>query len=95
MRYVYHDGRLIEAHLKPRGPNRRSGLAAPMVISDNLDSLVNHADGQRYTSKRAFEKAVRAAGCEIIGNEKQTSKGPELTLGPVEQDIKRAIEELS
>lgn len=39
---------------------------------------MNPADGQRYSSKSAYYKAVRRAGCEIVGNEKQTQRLPEL-----------------
>lgn len=42
---------------------------APMVITDSMDAVRNHADGLFYDSKRAFEKAVRAKGFEIMGNE--------------------------
>lgn len=39
---------------------------------------MNPADGKRYSSKSAYYKAVRAAGCEIVGNEKMTRKPAEL-----------------
>lgn len=39
------------------------------VIGDVLPDMWNPADGKRYSSKRAYQKAVRAAGCEIVGNE--------------------------
>lgn len=71
----------------------RSELAAPMVIRDSMDTTVNHADGQRYDSKRAFEKAVKAKGCEIVGNEKLTTR-PRWEPSRPGPDIKRAIEEL-
>ncbi len=62
------------------------------MIKDDIPDLLNHADGKRYSSKRAFEAAVRARGCEIIGNEKLVRR--EAPLDPVGPDIKRAIEEL-
>ncbi|MCA3704258.1 MAG: hypothetical protein INF12_14645 [Methylobacterium sp.] len=43
------------------------------VIRDHLDDIVNPADGKRYSSKRAYYAAVRAAGCEIVGNENLAS----------------------
>ena len=51
---------------------KRSRLSAPFIISDDLgpNGLLNHADGRTYTSKAAYVKAVKAAGCEIVGNEK-------------------------
>lgn len=73
---------------RSRGPN-----AGPSVISDQLDYVMNHADGQRYTSKRAYERAVRANGCEIIGNEKLPERrAPE--PAHVERDIVHAIRQL-
>lgn len=66
---------------------------APMVISGHLDDVLNHADGKRYSDKRAYERAVRAAGCEIVGNEMPTASAP-AELPPVEADIARAFEEL-
>ena len=32
------------------------------IIRDGLDDMLNHADGKRYTSKRAYDRAVKAAG---------------------------------
>ncbi len=43
------------------------------VIRDHLDDIVNPVDGKRYSSKRAYYGAVRAAGCEIVGNENLAS----------------------
>ena len=43
--------------------------SAPNVISDNMESLKHHATGRMISSKRAFAKETRAAGCVEIGNE--------------------------
>ena len=41
--------------------------------SDNLpggvNGIFNHADKRRYDSKSAYTRAVRAAGCSIVGND--------------------------
>jgi hypothetical protein len=75
-------------HFAPRGSS------APNVISDNMDATRNMADGKFYDSKRGFEKAVRAAGCEIVGNDtsmfNQRPHTPEITG----HDVKAAIEQL-
>ncbi|MGI0012647.1 MAG: hypothetical protein ACREBU_04275 [Nitrososphaera sp.] len=47
----------------------RSCLPGPMVIRDALDGVVNPCDGKPYSSKRAYYKAVKDAGCHIVGNE--------------------------
>jgi len=46
------------------------------VIKDDLGTkgVFNHADGKRYDSKSAFEKAVRSKGCRIVGNDWNNSK---------------------
>jgi hypothetical protein len=67
-----------------------SDLPRPMIISDSLDDTMNPADGKQYNSKSAYYKAVRKAGCEIIGNEK-TSVSERKTLDDPINDIKRAI----
>lgn len=71
-------------------PGQRRVPAGSYVISDHLDDLVNHADGKRYSSKRAYYRAVRAAGCEIVGNEELRSAPRPEPVG-VERDIVNAI----
>jgi hypothetical protein len=44
------------------------------VIKDETN-VTGPMDGKHYTSKRAYERAVRAAGCVIVGNETQ-KRGP-------------------
>lgn len=74
-------------------PPKRSHLAAPMVICDTMESTINHADGRRYSSKRQFERAVRAAGCEIVGNEKLAPR-PAYAPKGVGRDIAKAWNQL-
>jgi hypothetical protein len=40
-----------------------------MQIRDTMEQTWNPADGQHYDSKAAYYRAVRAAGCEIMGND--------------------------
>ncbi len=61
------------------------------VISDNLDYVMNQADGKRYTSKAKYYAAVRAAGCEIVGNDTSKPNARAQMPDPI-QDIKRAME---
>jgi hypothetical protein len=55
----------------------RSDLPCPAVIGDELPggSLLCHADGKTYTSKADYYRAVKAAGCDILGS-KETLKRP-------------------
>lgn len=89
---------IIDRHGRFWGPDELAqyrpdhGADAPQVIKDSLDYVLNPADGRRYSSKRAYYKAVRAAGCEIVGNEKMERR--ETPMDRVAPDIKRAIQEL-
>lgn len=89
--WVIRNGQLIPKHLAPPPVVQRSELSAPMLIRDGMEPTWNPVNGQRYDSKRAYEKAVRAAGCEIVGNEKLKASPRPQAPDPV-QDIKAAIE---
>ena len=74
--------------------SRRSHLSTPFFVSDNLGThVLNHADRKHYDSRSAYYKAVKAAGCEIVGNEKPKPFKPHKVTGSG-ADIKRAIEQL-
>jgi len=57
--------------------------------SDNLpggvNGIVNHADGKRYDSKSAYERAVRSKGCRIVGNDWNNA---ELKSSPMQRGIR-------
>lgn len=98
MRYVYRHGELYEAHKAPplpRGP--RSSLPCPAIRPDGMGDTLNPANGLLYDSRSAYERAVRDAGCVIVGDDKSYSEpapreAPD--VGNVERDIKTAIEQL-
>lgn len=87
--FVWAGDTFVPAHLfhaqKARAAKKhRSLLPAPAFISDDLgpNGLLNHADNKVYTSKAEYVRAVRRAGCEIVGNEKlkrPTHQRPKLT----------------
>lgn len=68
---------------------------APYIISDQLDDILNPVNGQLYDSKSAYYKAVRDAGCTIVGNEPHNTVHAPPEVPGVERDIKDAIEQLS
>jgi hypothetical protein len=69
--------------------------SAPYVISDNIEPLKHHATGKMISSKRAFAKETRAAGCIEIGNEPIRPRKPiPLDKGQRREAIKRTIYEL-
>ena len=59
----------MEARRRESADACRSELAAPMIIRDGLENVVNPCDGKPYDSKSAYYRAVKNAGCEIVGNE--------------------------
>lgn len=67
-----------------------------MLIRDDMDYVLNHCDGQRYTSRAAYYRAARRAGCIDVGNEDMSRhvRAPEPDRAGVVRDIKRSIEEL-
>lgn len=83
---------LIPKHLYHKPISKRSELSAPMLIRDTMEPTLNHADGQRYDSKRAYEKAVRRAGCVIVGNETQKHQPESHDVS--HDDVKAAIEQV-
>lgn len=79
--YVYDRTKreLVPAHefySRKYAGTKRSDLPRPMVIGDNLDDLMNPADGKRYSSKAKYYKAVKAAGCEIAGSDAGRTAAP-------------------
>lgn len=73
-RFIISDGALVPwaqvaASRRARAAANRSELAAPMVIRDALDGVVNPCDGKPYDSKRAYYQTVKDHGCVIVGNE--------------------------
>jgi len=47
----------------------RSHLPAPRIRPDGMSSTWNPVNGKHYESKSAYERAVKDAGCEIVGND--------------------------
>jgi hypothetical protein len=74
----------------------RSDLPCPHVISDHLPDIINHADGKLYDSKSSYYAAVKAAGCEVVGNDPAFAdpKGPDNTPKGIEQDISDAYDQV-
>lgn len=74
MKYIFEQGELrpwpeVAQRRRLRALGALSSLPAPYVISDHLDDVQNPADGKIYDSKSEYYRAVKNAGCEIVGNE--------------------------
>ena len=89
--FVIRNGELVAK--RDAAPLHVVSGCAPAVISDGLPDLLNHADGRRYDSKRGFERAVRACGFEIIGNEQPSTPRPEPTLHGVGSELHHRLQE--
>jgi len=73
----------------------RSHLPMPAIRSDGMDPIVNHANGLMYDSRSAYERAVKDAGCVIVGNDIPDVASPSVPdVGDMKQDIKTAIEQV-
>ncbi len=38
-------------------------------IGEGVQGILNHADGKKYDSKSQYERALRAKGCRVVGND--------------------------
>ena len=66
-----------------------------MVRTDGMAPLRSMADGRVYDSRSAYYASVRAAGCEIVGDERAPFDGrPGFDPGRAGPDIKTALEQL-
>lgn len=81
--------RACAAHFRPRGP--RSNLSAPYIRTDGMEAILSHADGQMYDSKSQYYAAVKAKGCEIVGNDSSVMDGQRSTPGVDESQIERDV----
>ena len=75
----------------------RGDLPTPRLVRDGLDDVWNPVNGKVYDSKSAYYAAVKAAGCEIAGNDSSITKAHERkveTTGPegLKDDLKAAWE---
>jgi len=72
-----------------------SELPTPQVIRDHLDDIVSPLDGTPQTSKRAYYRSLRQAGCEV--NPEATIRDqnrPEYSTGELKAEIARALRDL-
>ncbi len=77
----------------PEPIQTRSHLPAPMVRADGMSETWNPVDGKHYDSKSQYQQAVKAAGCEIVGDDKGhwNQKPKEYKADGLKQDIVAAM----
>lgn len=85
---------------RPERNLARSDLPTPKLIRDGLDDVWNPVDGKKYDSKSAYYAAVKAAGCEIAGNDSSITQAHERSVAPtapagLKDDLKAAFEQHS
>lgn len=69
--------------------------SAPNVISDNMEPMKHHATGTMISSKRAFSRETRAAGCVELGNEPIKPRKPiMLDKGQRREAIRKVVYDL-
>lgn len=73
---------------------KRSALGVPYIRSDGMNETWNPVDGKRYDSRSAYERAVKDAGCQIVGSDPALER-PHVPEKPVDAkaDIINAIRE--
>lgn len=70
----------------------RSSLPCPSIISDHLDGVKNPVDGKTYDSKSEYYRAVKLAGCEIVGNDSAAMAGASTARSNVpKEDVGEAL----
>lgn len=81
--YVLIDGELVTKAVNGVTTDEYSKLSSKTnpyagygkdTLGNNINGLLNHADGKYYDSKSQFERAVRARGCRIVGNDLNKSE---------------------
>lgn len=98
--FILREGRIYERGTEPpRTPPARSHLPCPAIRSDGMDAIRSMADGQFYDGKSAYYRSVKAAGCEIVGDDraafdrKPTHEDAGIGVG-VGEDMRHAISQL-
>ncbi len=90
--YVLRAGELVD---KRSAAPLHAGAAAPMIRTDGMAPVRSMADGRIYESRSGYYASVRAAGCEIVGDERAPfERRPAFEPGPAAHDIKTAIDQL-
>lgn len=90
------DGRKVYRKVPAHAP-QRSALPCPNIRADGMSDTWNPVNGQHYDSRSQYERAVKAAGAEIVGDDKGHWNNPTREYKPegVREDIVQAWNQLS
>lgn len=83
------------SHATPPSTNKRSKLAAPNFVRDDLgfNGIQSQADGKRYDSRSGYYKSLKEQGAHIVEHKEPKPFKPKVIKGSG-HDIKRAIQQL-
>lgn len=65
------DGVFTEEYSRLSQPTKKDSFAGygSDTLPGGVNGILNHADGKRYDSKSQYERAVKAKGCRVVGND--------------------------
>ena len=80
----------------PKAP-KRSDLAAPMLIRDEMRPVQSQLDGKIYDSKSALRSTYKAAGVVEVGNDSSVmtpapAKKPKIDRKAVSESVDKALQ---
>ena len=87
--YVFRSG--LGVIPKHEADPLHSGDPSAYVIADGMDPILNVQNGRMYDSRSRYYADIRAAGCEVIGNDTVQRQRHEMPA--VRGDLKRALQE--
>lgn len=100
--WVFRNGEMIPKHLANQQEYKhrrrvRSDLSAPSIRRDGMTEFVSTVDGKTVIdSKSKWEKHVKAAGCDIVGNDAPPAAdrfvGSKAHASSIKKDIVEAFE---
>lgn len=100
-RYRYDADLDAVVEIRPNSNYFEERTQGPAIIRDDLpggiNGMLSHADKKTYDSKSAYTKAVRRAGCEIVGNEdmgRHVHKPELIGKREIGEAIKRGFDEV-
>lgn len=67
----WRDGVLTKEYIRFSGNRTTNPFAGygSDSLAGGVNGIFNHADGKRYDSKSQYERAVKAKGCRVVGND--------------------------
>ena len=91
--WVMRNGRIVEkgGPLDVRPAPQRSGLPAPMLMSDTMDPVQHPCTGEYFSSKARFRAVTRAHGCLEVGSDPARLRTPPKPK-PDRKAIRKSVE---